>query len=230
MTEINFKQKNILTAIVLLISSLILVNCINPEEKDTIDIIEEIECKCIEEEYENFKDFIPIPWNNVKWVVEFGDPYGDYHILEYTCVKDTFMYGNCYTELLKDNKLFRTHDTIHSVETIAWFRQDIENKKVYYRHAYWPNEEKLLYDFNLGIGDTIPNSYLNFIISHVDSILINNRYHTIYTSNGSIYIIEGVGTAKGILGLDGFFERLTGFYINGEKLFPLKSQEPWVWF
>lgn len=100
------------------------------------------------------------------------------------------------------------------------YRNDIANKKVFYI-PYWDtqNEEVLLYDFNLEIGDTI-QTYLTLdvdpenlkIVESIDSILIssvNNTYAKRYKISDymlDLYIIEGVGSMGGVVDpiLDGF--------------------------
>jgi hypothetical protein len=86
------------------------------------------------------------------------------------------------------------------------FRQDIANKKVYFLSAT-DTIEKLLYDFNLHVGDTI-RSYLtanwcdgDSIISAEDSIFINGNYRKRWAVNLMLptpnYIIEGIGFTGG---------------------------------
>jgi len=65
------------------------------------------------------------------------------------------------------------------------------------------SEEKLIYDFNLGVGDTL-FSYLNWneplIVDYLDSVLINDEYHKrILFQYDEAEIIEGIGSRTGIV-------------------------------
>ncbi|MEO8759789.1 MAG: T9SS type A sorting domain-containing protein [Bacteroidia bacterium] len=91
-------------------------------------------------------------------------------------------------------------------------RQDIANKKMYY-FAY-NGIDKLLYDFNLHLGDTLPYSYNNpphfNYVSSIDSVLIGTDYRKqfhiskiggTFASQDSNYVslIEGIGSTYGLL-------------------------------
>jgi hypothetical protein len=80
------------------------------------------------------------------------------------------------------------------------------NKQVFHINQW--GQEELIYDFNLGVGDTIPhgdNSSYNpteFFIQSIDSVLINSVYRKRYNLYESAYqysawIIEGVGSNYG---------------------------------
>ena len=83
-------------------------------------------------------------------------------------------------------------------------RQNIEQKKVYYRYN---NKDTLLYDFTMEIGDTI-KSFLKSgdtpgsdVVLDIDSILIGDSYRKRWLTNFShqIYYIEGIGSTFGLL-------------------------------
>lgn len=97
------------------------------------------------------------------------------------------------------------------------YRNDIVNKRVY----YIPKDsiiEILLYDFNLNVNDTLPETfvynqsgYTTITIDQIDSILINNtylkRYHLDNAGFGGQYLIEGIGSTLGLLSpITPFFE------------------------
>ena len=68
---------------------------------------------------------------------------------------------------------------------MGFIRQDSLAKKVYYITLGVPYEN-LLYDFNLQVGDFYTETYNHnsqdtFIISKVDSILLNGSYRKKYT-------------------------------------------------
>lgn len=87
-------------------------------------------------------------------------------------------------------------------------RQDTALRKVFFIHPLF-NQDTLLYDFNLNVGDTLPDSWNNYSpfnhVSSIDSILIGANYRkrfmlscctpqTVHTS-----IIEGIGSEYGLL-------------------------------
>lgn len=83
-------------------------------------------------------------------------------------------------------------------------------KRIYY-YPYYSGPEVLLYDFNLSVGDTFPETFINQfggnIVSGTDSIEINGTYHkrllitnpTMVNQPYASYI-EGVGSTMGLLG------------------------------
>ena len=90
-------------------------------------------------------------------------------------------------------------------DLVTFIRED-NNKKVY---VYFNNDE-LIYDFNLQLGDTIPNGIIHnttdtIIISEIDSIFdgmnFRKRFNLSSTSASSFLnasIIEGIGTTIGL--------------------------------
>lgn len=78
-----------------------------------------------------------------------------------------------------------------------------------FKHIYFfpgtitDTTEQLLYDFNLGVGDTLPVTYnisyygQNYVLS-IDSILVGTTYHKRYNLNYTS-IIEGVGSSFGLI-------------------------------
>ncbi|MBI4647899.1 MAG: T9SS type A sorting domain-containing protein [Bacteroidia bacterium] len=90
---------------------------------------------------------------------------------------------------------------------IGFIRENTE-KKIFYKSKL-SNEEGLLYDFNVEIGDTINviNTFLNnlfhpLIVLNIDSILINNVYRKRISFTNSFNNeswTEGIGSTLGIL-------------------------------
>ncbi len=82
------------------------------------------------------------------------------------------------------------------------------NKKIYYKYVTNNNEigldsDTILYNFNLQVGDTVPNNFNNSI-GVIDSISINGVYHKQYSNFQHDFhylssIIEGVGSSNGLL-------------------------------
>lgn len=98
------------------------------------------------------------------------------------------------------------------------YRNDPANKQVY----FIPKDslqEILLYDFNLSVNDTLPETYIYhpeeftiITVDQVDSILINDhylkRYHLDNAGFGGEYLIEGIGSTLGLLTyITPFFEQ-----------------------
>jgi hypothetical protein len=121
------------------------------------------------------------------------------------------------------------------------FRDDETEKKVYYIPPS-ENQEILLYDFNLVVGDTLPPMYMNgfqkkYLVVGEDSMELSGkfyRYFAIKTCENSSYdflIIEGVGSTNGLLSRAGcLFEALYAlkcFSINKETVFP-NNTEPCI--
>lgn len=87
-----------------------------------------------------------------------------------------------------------------------YFRQDIPNKKVY---TFKNNQDTLLYDFNLSVGQIYPATANNSLypqlkVMHQDSVLLpDGLFHkkwqlgTNSLDSGYISIIEGVGSTSG---------------------------------
>jgi hypothetical protein len=120
-----------------------------------------------------------------------------------------------------------------SPEPILRYLVREDNKRVYMRYN---QQDTLLYDFNLGIGDTIPNNvdWLAHnttdpvIIISIDSVLVGTqyrkRYHYVQSNTGwpngpDDWIIEGIGAFTGPFGaLGNPFETrcgLTCYETNG---------------
>jgi hypothetical protein len=98
------------------------------------------------------------------------------------------------------------------------YRNDLANKQVFFIAKDSLNEI-LLYDFNLEVNDTLPDTYVYhpeeysiITIDGVDSILVNNtylkRYHLNGAGFGGEYLIEGIGSTLGLLTyITPFFEQ-----------------------
>ncbi len=99
---------------------------------------------------------------------------------------------------------------------VGGLRNDSANKKVYYYDATL-NQECLLYDFSVNVGDSIQEwgsncsglGYYYHILS-IDSVLVGIQYHKRFNIDGGFNadtsIIEGIGSLTGLLGPYFFFE------------------------
>lgn len=90
-------------------------------------------------------------------------------------------------------------NTTFPFEYYGAIREDM--KKVYLHKDSGP--EYLIYDFNLNVGDTVPdpqnitgNEY-DRIITNIDQVLVNGQNRKRYTLQGSAEIVEGIGSNTG---------------------------------
>ncbi len=130
--------------------------------------------------------------------------------------------------------LTRNYDT-----TLGYIRED--SRKIFFSCLKKGIRDTLLYDFNLKIGDTLPNTYLckktqGYVVKRIDSILIGNSYRKEYiiaqdASVLQVALIEGIGSLNGLLEpLNVNFEagsRLTCFRQNNSTLFPHLNDSGW---
>lgn len=104
-----------------------------------------------------------------------------------------------------------------------------ENKMIYIRFSETEQEE-LLYDFNLEVGDTLPATYNNdwatITVSAVDSILMEGEYYKRFALEGGSgeYLIEGIGGTSGLIspmavGLECGYA-LSCFSLNNNNYYP----------
>lgn len=116
-------------------------------------------------------------------------------------------------------------------------RQDTLQRKVFY-YDLFNQTEKIMYDFNLQVGDTLNESKVIWgntgdihVITSIDSIKINGLFRKRFNYNGSFLfgcpdtsIIEGIGSISGLTAAPStcfeYFASLTGFKQNGIIIYP----------
>jgi hypothetical protein len=136
-------------------------------------------------------------------------------------------YNLCYEYqyFLKGDTLFgdKTYDKIYLTARFfynwtQWTFDDLGYQgAIYYDHpeekVYWrPSgalQDTLLYDFNLSVGDTLPETFVYdrdwmiIRIDLIDTIMNNNdsivRYHMDNAGWGGEYILHGIGSTTGFL-------------------------------
>ncbi len=143
------------------------------------------------------------------------------------------------------HKLFLLEDTVFNRNNAQYFgaiREDI-TKKVYYRGQHIPadsyyeeDEEYLLYDFSLSIGDTIRNVKFVLVdqewlvVTDIDTILFNDNYRKVFFfSYPYVRWIEGIGNDRGLLFYsgtvpsNGLWNDLICFFQEGELIYHLSE-------
>lgn len=126
----------------------------------------------------------------------------------YTWNGDTIINGETYIAMsqLRYTKGFNGFPwwptAVHFFPSNKLIRED--DKRVY---EYRPTSggETVIYDFNLSVGDTVPDpeggtysSNGDHVIIEIDSIFINQAFRTRFTLAGSHSIIEGIGSTSGL--------------------------------
>lgn len=90
------------------------------------------------------------------------------------------------------------------IDTVAHYFVRSDSRVVMIRQP-GDSMERLLYDFNLAIGDTLPISFNNYfrdiVVSGIDSVITPNGYMKRFALSGatwSQYLIEGIGHSRGL--------------------------------
>ena len=154
----------------------------------------------------------PFPDSNACWNFNFSQAiciFG-YSFEEYSIIieGDTTINDQIYHTLNTPYVDFFTNGTCTQINGSGYkgaVRQDIQNKKVYYIPPL-SSTEHLLYDFNMGIGDTVqgytaPNTGTYDTVILIDSVLVGNNYRKRWFTNDwyEIYFIEGIGSTFGLI-------------------------------
>jgi hypothetical protein len=142
----------------------------------------------------------------------------------YTGSNIYFLAGDTIISSLNYKKILTTgylvyHSTLNGFvnyfqnKYVGAIRQDVINKKVYFCDSS-TTSNRLLYNFNLNVGDTLPLTYNNTVntnyVSSIDSILIGTNYRKrFHISKTGLYVpqpdsnyaclIEGIGSTCGLL-------------------------------
>jgi len=172
-------------------------------------------------------------YQKAKWCIQYNNHeipppfwwYTNYWETAYS--GDTIINNKNYIKVSRtEYDIFCLNTVLNGPDYIGSIRDDTIQKQVFYVPKT-ETEEKLIYDFNLGIGDTL-FSYLNFyeplIVEQVDSIIISQTYHKrIQFQYNEAEIIEGLGSTTGLLEELIAFEGgsyLCAFYIDTTFTYP----------
>jgi len=110
---------------------------------------------------------------------------------------DTIINGLIYKKVLETY-----NENLINWSYSGYIRED-SSRKVYYLNYECYDEEYLIYDFNVNIGDTI-NYFEPYIVDSIDSIYISTHYrkrifiHSIISSFSDVWI-EGIGSIYGVI-------------------------------
>ena len=184
------------------------------------------------------QNYIPIPdsgglWKETYWWQTspfFYNGIGDTYIAGDTVFNDT-IYKKIYN-IRRD--VFCSDIIISGPDYEGAIRQDSISQRVYYK-LNGIDSEKLLYDFSLQVGDTLPIEmnwfiYYGIYVKDIDTILTydnvyRRRWHLDYEYpyEGWTQIIEGIGYTSGLLGgIEPYFEgwnELLCFSIENEMIY-----------
>lgn len=97
-------------------------------------------------------------------------------------------------------------------------------------HTWYWDEDRLLYDFDLEVGDTLPLSVNNWntdiTVTAIDSFLVGTEWRKRFTLNNSWsqFLLEGIGSDHGLFEpISSFFDcgyELTCFGLGSEAFYP----------
>ena len=144
--------------------------------------------------------YIPFPDSNYIWVVEYFNGFGDMDFGYQRVLTGKIEINNQVYTILDDMS-----DSNLTPSPIFYYgiRNDTSTRKVFI-YDKQSGKEKLLYDFSLKIGDTIPKDfnsrYIGSIITDIDSIDIAGNTHLVYfvdNNTDKFPYIEGIGSIGG---------------------------------
>lgn len=181
--------------------------------------------------------YVPMAIESARWLIlwdDFDTPQPDEYYgykIEGDTLINNIQYKKIYSRgFAAVNGNFAPPYIITGESIYGAIRDDIPNKKVYgiqfwanYPYNICPvNEEFLMYDFNMDIGDNYEDQCLtdfltNLILDNIDIINIYGHDRLIQTSDGwewCFQIIEGVGSSSGL------FEDTTAGCWFKNNLFP----------
>ena len=161
--------------------------------------------------------YIPFPDSNAIWVIRFIGEHGEDEGASQTFIqKDTMINGIDYKKMVEtsDSNLITppgSHELWYAI------RNDTAARKVYIYDILngGGGKEKILYDFSVNIGDTIPNNswwtYRGSVITDIDTIVIDTNEHLVFYTRSKLGdnlmpYIEGIGGTAGLIYVPVFFE------------------------
>lgn len=161
------------------------------------------------------------------------------------CIRSLIkMLGDTVINVTNYNKLYIAHNVKNAFDPPASVPKNFSYagalrehaKKIYYIPA--SGNEKLVYDFNATIGDTVffhPNNVSYYLVTSIDSILLaNGKYRksfNVQDANGGVNsnilgkVIEGIGTTAGLFEITALTVNSSNFLRcfsinNQQRIFP----------
>src|SRR5690606_21965178 len=167
---------------------------------------------------QNYQGYVPFHDSNAVWIdgdhyIDNSNPNYSYcRSLEYSIVKDTVINSKTYQKIDVNVKEFTNpHNcypynyTIHSWGS-QFIRNDSLNKKIWLLRG---NSDTLLYDFDLQLNQTYPETFLDpdtFMgtVTEIDTIYLYNRWRKRYKISdcNTHYLIEGLGSTQGFMNVN----------------------------
>lgn len=166
-------------------------------------------------------DYIPFPESNVRWKESGLDAhqYPSCFEEEYLYTLDTLINGKTYHKLQSNSIGGNSIGGYCFSPYINWsgelyYRNDVVNRRVYFIDSLTQGsiQEKLAYDFNLQVGDTLPISLIatstlpsdRFVIDSINYVYEAGRIRRRYLFYAQYFnryesITEGIGSSAGLI-------------------------------
>jgi Secretion system C-terminal sorting domain len=151
--------------------------------------------------------YIPMPADSAVWRYRSFNDIGTMVIDQVLFVNgtDTIAHGNTYHKIMT-RSFIQTGPAGFSppVVTVEANTPDTyygamreSGKQVFLLSA---SGEHPMFDFNAGVGDSIPAYLAKVKVTGIDSVLLGGTYHKRYlTTDPGYYVIEGVGSSRGLI-------------------------------
>jgi hypothetical protein len=191
------------------------------------------------------QQYVPFPDSNATWCCSYIYSFTDctYGYSTYMMSEKQLIQGNLYNKILVHDSAYTTPCTPpspnHSISisnSELFIRQD-SNLKIVWIYDSVSHTDKILYDFNLSVGDTLDSTKAYFatgfggtkIITSIDSVIINGTFRKRFNYGTGCYafssdtsMIEGIGALHGFVYTPSCFEVyffLNAFEQNNEVLY-----------
>jgi hypothetical protein len=173
-------------------------------------------------------NYIPFKTDSVVWADQVSNGPISIEHDHYRPVGDTIINNISYAILTETRSTQNSPvPTFGNEDTIGFYRNDSINKKVFFLPVDSTAEE-LFYDFNLAVGDTLPETYFmrikgyadTYVIDSIgDTTLADNVLRKMFYYNTSLQslshpdrkLVEGIGT------LTGFTSNFEGFGLSNNQ-------------